>query len=670
MTIIHGSKKRSIKVPAAEANSRGMALVTTLLLLSLMVAMTLAMVIAVTSDSLITRYYRNFRASFYAADSGLNVARQYMLDQLEGNIATGSITPNTAPLQNLPGALSTISSSVTTLYGPTGAASNRSLNGGQGAGSWPGSFRVTSVTLGSGAANGYYNCYTKGSTTNNASCSAPTGNPTEFYYTIPYTLTAVGQSLANEQTTIVDSGNLQINVPVAPGSNTLAFSAWGTFLDQYAECSVPFAPGTLTGPFFTNGAWTFEPGSYTFSGSVGSVSSTFGYYYGNGNCVQSANPSYKQNGTTIAPSFQDGYKLGQTAVALPQNDFNQKEAVVDGMGNTWGPQNLSPSQQDADMSGVLKTINGSQYPSTGTTNPGVYLPYTTSGGTNTMSGGGIYVEGNASSVVLTATTPNSGPQQGHNLQVITIKQTNGGVTTTTTVTLDLASASSGGQTTTVQQQVGSGAPTSTTIQGVPQNFAATPPTESAMLYVDGSINSLSGPGQGQAAIQDTSAMTITAADNVVVTGDVLYKTPPVTTTQNQTVNGVTYPNVDTLIPGNNNGQVLGIFTASGDVQMNDKQSNGNIELDASIAMISQNGSGGWSGTSGNNMNTVTLVGGRIANIAKACYCNSRNLYFDQRFAAGAFSPPWFPSTTLSTGSNVVDPYTATTVRTGWTVQNY
>jgi hypothetical protein len=106
------------------------------------------------------------------------------------------------------------------------------------------------------------------------------------------------------------------------------------------------------------------------------------------------------------------------------------------------------------------------------------------------------------------------------------------------------------------------------------------------------------------------------------------------------------------------------------VQMNNQQSNGNIELDASIAMISQNGSGGWMGTSGNNMNTVTLVGGRIANVAKACYCNSRNLYFDQRFAAGAFSPPWFPSTTLSTGTSVVDPFKATTVRTAWTVQNY
>jgi len=277
--------------------------------------------------------------------------------------------------------------------------------------------------------------------------------------------------------------------------------------------------------------------------------------------VRSANPSYKQNGTTIAPSFQDGYKLGQNAVALPQNDFNQKEAVLDGLGNG------SELPTSANMSLQLKNVSGgTPYPSGGTTNPGVYLPYTTSSsnGTNTMTGGGIYVEGNASSVVLTATTPSSGPQKGHNLQVITIQQTNGG-TTTTTVTLDLTS-----QTTTVQQQVGSGTPTSTTIQGLPQNYANTPPTESAMLYVDGSINSLSGPGQGQAAIQDTSAMTITAADNVVVTGDVLYKTPPVTTTQNETVNGVTYPNVDTLIPGNNNGQVLGIFTASGNVQMNDK----------------------------------------------------------------------------------------------------
>jgi Tfp pilus assembly protein PilX len=92
-----------------------MALVTTLLLLSLMVAMTLAMVIAVSSDSLVTRYYRNFRSSFYAADSGLNVARQYMVDQLVAAVPTGTFAANTQPIAS--GTQATVQSSVTTQYG-------------------------------------------------------------------------------------------------------------------------------------------------------------------------------------------------------------------------------------------------------------------------------------------------------------------------------------------------------------------------------------------------------------------------------------------------------------------------------------------------------------------------------------------------------------------------
>ncbi len=66
----------------------GIALIATLLLLMLVVAMTLAMTIAVTSDTLITRYYRNFRSSFYAADSGANIARTYMLNQLYSTLST------------------------------------------------------------------------------------------------------------------------------------------------------------------------------------------------------------------------------------------------------------------------------------------------------------------------------------------------------------------------------------------------------------------------------------------------------------------------------------------------------------------------------------------------------------------------------------------------------
>src|SRR5580704_14509298 len=66
--------------------NRGVALITTLLLLSLFTVMTLSMVIATTSDTLIDGYYRNARGSFYAADSGLNVARQYLINQFSANV--------------------------------------------------------------------------------------------------------------------------------------------------------------------------------------------------------------------------------------------------------------------------------------------------------------------------------------------------------------------------------------------------------------------------------------------------------------------------------------------------------------------------------------------------------------------------------------------------------
>ena len=78
--------------PATRPAERGIALVTTLLLLMLFIAVTLAMFIAAQSDTLITGFYRTFRSSYYAADSGANIARQYMLNQLTSNatVAVGS----------------------------------------------------------------------------------------------------------------------------------------------------------------------------------------------------------------------------------------------------------------------------------------------------------------------------------------------------------------------------------------------------------------------------------------------------------------------------------------------------------------------------------------------------------------------------------------------------
>src|SRR5205085_3531601 len=117
-----------------------------------------------------------------------------------------------------------------------------------------------------------------------------------------------------------------------------------------------------------------------------------------------------------------------------------------------------------------------------------------------------------------------------------------------------------------------------------------------MLYVDGAITGLSGPGAGQAAVQDGAQITIAAKNDVTVTGDMLYKTEPVTTTQNQIVSG-TSPAccsgspVDTLIPGHDNNQVLGIFTATGNFNLNTTQTN--IQVDGAIATISQVGHGSF-----------------------------------------------------------------------------
>jgi hypothetical protein len=299
------------------------------------------------------------------------------------------------------------------------------------------------------------------------------------------------------------------------------------------------------------------------------------------------------------------------------------------------------SISNAQMNAALKEYNGTAYPAAGTSNPGVYMGYSTtvvSGvTTHTMTGGGIYVEGSANSVVLSTANPTiSGTV--HNQQLFTIVQGTGSSAVTTTITVDLTS-----NTTTMASKTGSGSTTTTTIVGVPENDSSGTPTEGTMLYVDGTIDSLSGPSSG-AAIQNGSAVTVDAgnAGDIDITGNITYATEPVTLTQNQ----IPGTSADTLIPGNNNGQVLGLFTAGGNVNLEVPTSGQNLEIDASIATIVSGGSGGLVNP-GNAINTLTIVGGRIQNTIQNINTTTRNVWFDQRFAQGGFSPPWFPSTTIT-----------------------
>jgi Tfp pilus assembly protein PilX len=616
---VKGETMKREKVPGRHREN-GIALITTLLLLMLLTGMVAAMVIATNSDMLINGYYRDYRGGFYAADSGLAIVRQSIANQMLAAVPD-TFPPATQPIP--PGTEGTVLSNVKASYG----AAYTSINSGQNS-SWPATFQLDSnqTTLAPAAAP--LNCTVTGGAPG-ASCTntCPTGCttaatiPQYLTYTYNYHLLMYGRARGLQKTTLEESGSLVLKVPLTPaGVTNKSFAAWGMFIDAGTICDgSTLVPGTISGPVFTNGAWNFSTsGQYIFTDTVGSHSAQEGYQF-SGSCDQSAGVSDTKSGTTIAPSFAQVPKWGQNKVPLPTNDYNQQRAVLDGVGTAGQPSN---SDRNSDLRGASQ----GKYPSTGASS-GVYLPYSVTAGVATFTGGGILVEGNAS-VILSAS--------GTSAQVYTIKQG----TTTTTITVNNAS-----NTTTVSDTNGN----NVTIAGVPEqrdpvtNSVISPAT---MLYVDGNITSLSSTGQGVAAIQDGTALTITASGSVAVTGDILYKTEPVTLTQNQIPNTP----ADTLIPGNDKGQALGIFTATGDIQLNNLQSNGNLEIDASLATISASGSGGLINV-GNTINKLTIVGGRIQNQMKNIGATTRNVYFDRRYANGV-APPWFPSTSISNAGMV------------------
>ncbi len=616
-------------------NQSGIALLTTLLLLILVSILGLAMAVTTNSDMLINSFYGSYRGSFYAADSGLNIARAALVNQISaavnmtpctgwetGSPAAGCTAAPLAGTTTASNALSTIKST----YG-----SFTSLNAGQAAQSWPGNFLVADIT---GCTN---------------SVSPPTGGAThqnaqlqndQYTYTFAYTLCTVGRAQALQQVATKESGSVVINIQAqSAGTNTVvaSFAAFGAFIDHFSTCQGPLASGTMTGPFFTNGSWNFGTGgSYIFTDPVGQAGVNGDYWIG-GTCYQSPTSSYSHSGQTVAPTFQAGYNRSQPTVSLPPNDFSQQWAVIDGHGcgehGTTCGSSAPPAPTLAELNANLKNVSGTSYPIGGATS-GVYIPYCTGGAgcttPNTVLGGGFYIEDSGS--VTTNIQTSLGTAGGNPTQTYTISQIIGGTTTTTQITLNINA-----NTTTI---VSGG--TTLTLAGVPKNLTGATPQEGAMLYVDGTINSLSGPSQGTASLQDYYATTITANGSINLTGDLIYAHAPVTKNLS-----------DTLIAGNDFNQVLGIYTTNGDIVYKPSgYSNHNLEIDASMAALNSSCTASSSqsicgfATSG-TVGTITIVGGRIESNAHSVSLTAVNTYFDRRFTSRTgFAPPWFPSTSL------------------------
>jgi hypothetical protein len=195
-----------------------------------------------------------------------------------------------------------------------------------------------------------------------------------------------------------------------------------------------------------------------------------------------------------------------------------------------------------------------------------------------------------------------------------------------------------------------------------------------VLYVDGTINSLSGLGQGIPAVQDGVQISIVANGDIDITGDVIYKTEPVTTADNQIVPGTNPPccngdPVDTLIPGNDKNQALGIFTANGNINLMSPYQNNNLQVDGTQAPL-QAGSQ-WCFTCTGYINTFNNVGGQIQSGICGCDMDTENTYFDRRLTSRAgFTPPWFPATTVTTnGASSATTIVPTVQHVQWVLKN-
>jgi len=678
-----GANGRHIVCQAGErrARTRGVALIITLILLLLLSAASVAIVLLVSSDTMINGFYRNYRGSFYAADSGVNVVVETISNSLL-NAGTSTANPplpigaTTIPTVQEVFA-NAVNASNSPVY-PTGLTTSfTSFTNGYfkmgDAGSWKGQFKMITPD---GVTNpdgnlilGTPQFELKPDPGDSASClpvtQATCVNATypggiandhnyKWQFNYPYEVTVQGQSSGSEGEEVVETGTIVYTstTGTAAGGPPPIFSKWAAFITNFAACQGPLVPGTMTGPFFTDGQWNFgnfnNPG-YTFTGSI-AQQNTQASWISNGGCTNSATaPSgFKQ------PSFPaGGLQLGAKSIVPPSDTYNQAQAVLDAKGIppcVAAPCPTDPAPSQIVMNQELQTLSGTKYAASGSPSNGVYIPFYTSGtdpnghtctathpcyGSSTANGGdgyagGFYVQGNASITLIAST---GGDSTSNATQTYQITQHS----TTTTIVVDNTN-----NTTTVSVNGGSavtmyGTPT----QLNPNDSTPTPmPTydpsgavvNPTLIYVNGSVTGLTGNYDSHnnplGAIQNDTGITIASSGSVSITGDIEYATLPVSIPSDASVSGT-------------NAGVFGVYT-NGNINLYPDPS-GNLTVDGSLVALSGSltGTSGFE-TPGNSINNWTIVGGRAEDQAHAVSIGSGNTYYDTRFGAN-FGPPFFPT---------------------------
>ena len=462
--------------------------------------------------------------------------------------------------------------------------------------------------------------------------------PSEYEYFYTYTITSDGQIPPRARRRVTLTHDFSIRIRPANFSQYVLFTNVHT---TPSGGSLWFQTVTeFDGPIHTNGQFRFrrfgrfgtpdsgvpcDP-SRIAATPLTSVNSQ-AWFWNNGTPVQlSANENVVGGVRVDAPVLPDctpantaddndnppaNFTRGVPAIPYPSNPYSQKGASI---GRDPNDSSLVSNLQIRQVVPELAD-NGVAVPS------GIYVPVTDAN-SNSVSdaneplAGGIYVQGNLSSLTLSMSGNNA---------VYTLVA--GAQTVTVTVDRTLG-------TTTVTNSAWA-APQTRTFTGVPKGWQPLTNPNAAMIYVEGTILSLGG------TLEEKEQTMIAASGRIDITNHIRYEDPP-----------------DVTDPADNPLNVLGIYSSTSDIRITTAAPN-DVDIHA-VLMAGNTGDGYNSSVYVQDYSLppprgpVHLIGGMIEEYYGQFGVTdpvtfvlaggrSRDFKFDRRVLRG-ISPPYFPTT--------------------------
>jgi hypothetical protein len=661
---------------------RGIALITVMLIMSLMVMLALAVTFTALSDNAITSNFKNTTAGFYAAEAGVNNLHRLIRSKdfaIKGIPSPVKVTPG-RPTINPNEFIPAIERLLETQERFPNYSAYRTKA------------RITDVRL-PFPADDTDPAHAKNRITYITRTNPRLGQIEP--YSVSYSLESVGEGIAglNGTVTLVEEGIINFKLLAtanAGGLRTGSFAEFALYVNHFDPYRPEgpfiyqgFGPGDeFSGRVHTNerlGFWTGADGSDApvFRGRVTQAYQDASYYrHGAGQPPAPVDAdSAIVGGVVVAPKFLAGFSRGDDFIPEPENSYDQARAVLDGgFGLSAQPpsiEELRGALRAADqLSRPLNEIkDDGKGPEAGPAKPeplkqGVYLP---SDG-ESFTGSGLYIVGTVDDIVLSADAAGNRQRievrQGKQRTVIVFDSDTG------TTTID----------------AGNGV---RTLRGIPldRTISTRGGRPAASIFVDGDVTSLRGPGrdlggQSVAAIDTDFAVTVTAqgratgdsrrpssGGNITITGDLTYETP--------VTDGAGLPINERA------SNVLGIYASGGTIEIPmDGRAPDNLTVHASLASFELKDDSGnpvvgargksiggrirsdvsnWRQTP--HRGTFTLVGGM-----QATHYDNFGVYdgrmhgwtykgvWDGRFDSG-HSPAWYPgyiveATDVSGGSQV------------------